>query len=63
MSRSGLISQACIAYLITSEVQYAVKDMALSMRKIADTGEVDVKTRIQLEDLERFAKMVTGGLI
>lgn len=63
MSRSGLISQACISYLITNEVVYAVKDIALSMRKIADTGEVDIETRIQLEDFERIAKMISGGLV
>lgn len=63
MSRSGVVNQACLSYLITNELQFAIKDMAHSMRKIADTGEVDVETRIQLEDFERITKMITGGLI
>jgi metal-responsive CopG/Arc/MetJ family transcriptional regulator len=63
MSRSGLISQACIQYLVASEVQLAIKDMAISMRKIADTGHLDDETRIKLQDFERISKMLTGGEI
>lgn len=62
-SRSGLITAACISYLATNEVVNAVKDISLAIRKIADTGEVDVATRIQLEDFEQMVKMITGGLI
>jgi len=63
MSRSGLISQACTQYLVGVEVQYAIKDMALAIRKIADTGKLDDETRIKLEDFERISKMLTGGEI
>lgn len=58
MSRSGLVSLAVTQYLNSNEMILAVKDMALCMRKIADTGVVDHDTMEQLEDFERFAKML-----
>ena len=63
MTRSGLISQACTQYLVGFEVQFAIKDMAITMRKIADTGKIDADAKNQLEDFERFAKMLTAGEI
>lgn len=63
MSRSGLMSLAVTQYLNTNEMILAVKDMALCMRKIADTGTVDHETMEQLEDFERFAKMLSTGTI
>lgn len=57
MSRSGLVSLAVTQYLNSNEMILAVKDMALCMRKIADTGVIDHETMEQLEDFERFAKM------
>lgn len=58
MSRSGLLSLAVTQYLNTADVTKAIKDMALSMRKIADTGKIDHETKEQLEDFERVAKML-----
>lgn len=63
MSRSGLISLACTQYLNSNEMVLAVKDMALCMRKIADTGIIDHEMMEQLEDFERFAKMLSNGTI
>lgn len=63
MSRSGLMSLAVTQYLNANEMILAVKDMALCMRKIADNGTVDHETMEQLEDFERFAKMLSTGTI
>lgn len=63
MSRSGLMSLAVTQYLNANEMILAVKDMALCMRKIADTGTIDHETMEQLEDFERFAKMLSTGSI
>lgn len=63
MSRSGLMSLAVTQYLNANEMILAVKDMALCMRKIADNGTVDHETMEQLEDFERFAKMLSTGII
>lgn len=63
MSRSGLISLACTQFLVQAEAQLAIKEMAVAMRKIADTGKIDDVARSQLEDFERIAKMLTGGTL
>jgi len=60
MTRSGLISFACTAFLNSADVTRAIKDMALAMRKIADSGSIDEETRKQLEDFERLSRMLTG---
>lgn len=60
MSRSGLISLACTQYLNTAEVTHAIKEMALCMRKIADSGKVDHETMEQLKDFERLSKILVG---
>lgn len=61
MSRSGFISLACTQYLNSADVTKAIKEMALSMRKIADTGKVDHETMEQLEDFERLSRMLING--
>lgn len=60
MSRSGLVSLAVTQYLNSADVTKAIKDMALCMRKIADTGNIDDEIREELEDFERIAKMLVG---
>jgi metal-responsive CopG/Arc/MetJ family transcriptional regulator len=60
MSRSGMISFATNQYLNQAEVVGMVKDMALTMRKIADTSTIDHEVMEQLEDFERLCKMITG---
>lgn len=62
MSRSGLVSLAVTQYLNTNEMVLAVRDMSLCMLKIADTGIVDHDTMEQLEDFERFAKVLSGSI-
>lgn len=59
MSRSGLLSLAVTQYLNAQDVTRAIKEMAVCMRKIADSGEVEDELMRQLEDLERIAKMLT----
>lgn len=54
MSRSGLISLACTQFLNANEVVVAVKELSLAMRKIAESGSIDVDTRKKLEDFERL---------
>lgn len=61
MSRSGLISLALSSYLNSAELVGYLRDLSLCVRKIADTGNVDHETVEQLEDLERVAKLLSGG--
>lgn len=58
LSRSGCISLALTQYLNSADVTKAIKDLAISMRKIADTGKVTAEQMEQLEDMERLAKML-----
>lgn len=60
LSRSGLVSLACTQYLNAVEVTKAITDIAISIRKVADTGVLDDETRRELEDFERLAKMLAG---
>lgn len=57
-SRSGLISLGMADYLNTKEVIGLVKDMAFTVRKIADNNAVDDDTLKQLEDFERICKIL-----
>lgn len=57
MSRSGLISLAVTQYLNSAEASHAVRDLALTMRRIADNNCIDEVSRKQLEDFERFSQM------
>lgn len=61
LTRSGLITLATNQYLNSAEVITAIKDMSVSMRKIADQGSVDEQTMEQLEDFERIAKVLVGA--
>lgn len=60
LNRSWLFSMAVTQYINQNSVCRAIQDIALSMRKIADSGKVDAETRSELEDFERFAKMLVG---
>lgn len=60
MSRSGFLTLAAVQYLNTQDTMRLIRDMSLAMRKIADTGTVDSEVMAQLEDFERFSKMLIG---
>lgn len=61
LTRSSLISLAATQFLSSAEVAKSIKEIAFSMRKIADTGVVDDEIRRNLEDFERLAKMLAGA--
>lgn len=60
-TRSGVISLATSQFLNSAEVVFAVRDMALCMRKIADCGTVDEETQKKLEDFERLSSMLLAS--
>lgn len=60
LTRSGLITLAVSQYLIQGEASRAIVDLRLAMRKIADTGIVTDEQLKQMEDFERFARMLAG---
>lgn len=60
LTRSGLITLAVSQYLLQAEASRAIVDMSLAMRKIADSGTVTDEQLRELEDFERFARMLAG---
>jgi metal-responsive CopG/Arc/MetJ family transcriptional regulator len=60
-TRSGFISMACAQFLSAQELTSAVRDMALSLRRIADSGTVDESTLRDLEEFERMAKFLVSA--
>lgn len=61
MTRSGFISLACVQYLNQQEVTRLVKQMSITLQKIAETGNVDTDTRRELDDYERLCRMIVGS--
>lgn len=60
LTRSGLITLAPSQFLLQAEASRAIVDMSLALRKIAETGTVSDDQLKQLEDFERFARMLAG---
>lgn len=58
MTRSGLISLACVQYLGQFEMMTLVKDMSLCMRKIADSGNIDDESMALLRDFEGMCRLI-----
>lgn len=60
LTRSGLITLATSQYLIQAEASRAIVDLSLAMRKIAETGTITEDQLKELENFERFARMLSG---
>lgn len=60
LTRSGLLTMAASQFLLQAEASRAIVDMSLALRKIAETGTVSDDQLKQLEDFERFARMLAG---
>lgn len=61
LTRSSLISLSVSQFLNAAEVTKAIKDIAFTVRKIADSGTIDDESRRQLEDFERLSKMLVSA--
>lgn len=61
LTRSGLITTACVQYINQSELLLTIKDLSVCMRKIADNGSVDQETLDRLNELQNFYKVATGN--
>jgi len=58
MSRSGFFSMLANQHFQALQVTDSLKDITLSIRKVADTNEIDDETQKKLEDFERLTKLV-----
>jgi metal-responsive CopG/Arc/MetJ family transcriptional regulator len=60
MNRSAVFSLAATQLLNSERAVKAVFDIALSMRKIADSGCISDEDKQKLSEFETFAKVLTG---
>lgn len=60
LSRSGLISLSLSQYLIAQEVNNLLRNMTISMQKIADNGTVDEETMEQLKEMQIICNALSG---
>lgn len=58
MSRSGFFAMLANQHFQALQVTDSLKDITLSIRKVADTNEIDDETQKKLEDFERLTKLV-----
>lgn len=58
MSRSAFFSMCANQHLQAVQVTENLKDISLSIRKVADSNEMDEETQKKLEDFERLAKLL-----
>lgn len=60
LSKSGLVSIALVQFLNQNELISSLNSLSVSVRKMADIGEVDPESMEQINAFLTFAKFVTG---
>ena len=58
MSRSGFFSSLANTHFQAMQVTDSLKDIALSIRKVADNNKIDKETKKKLDDFERLVKLL-----
>lgn len=61
ISKSGTIAMAVNQFLNAQEMSKHIRIMAMAMKKISETNQLDDEIIQQLQDFERFAKVLTGS--
>lgn len=59
MTRSGFISYSVSQIVNSNLVLKAIKDMSITMRVIAESGEIDEESKKQIEEFEHFKNLMT----
>lgn len=57
LNRSAFISMSCSKFIASMEMQSAIGDMAVTMRRIADNNKIDEQSRKELERFEVLAEL------
>lgn len=60
-SRSGVITQACTQMFASVRAQKALASLAVTMKKIADSGEITEEAKQELDDFQRLAALWMGA--
>ena len=59
-SRSGAISWACNQMIMADDLRRSLRTVAIAMKRIADSNEIDEKSKEELRAFEMLAEMVSG---
>lgn len=59
MTKSGIMTLALTQFIAQNAMVNAITDMSVTMRRIADEGQIDDSSRKELEDFERLVKLLT----
>lgn len=60
LSRSALIALALKQFISADEVKKAIKELSVSMSRIAESGSVSDEDQKKLSDLMTFCKVLSG---
>lgn len=62
MTRSGFFTLSATDYLNQKEAVFAMRDVSLAVRKMADNGKIDDESMQKLEDFERLVSLFGGNV-
>lgn len=57
-TRSGAIAYACSQMMAAEEMRRAISTMALAMKRIAESNEIDAQSKADLEQFQMLAKVL-----
>lgn len=57
ISRSGAVCMAVNQFIMADDMRRAISDMAITMRRIAESNEIDDKSKAELKAFELLAQM------
>lgn len=59
-TRSGAVSLACNQLIMADDMRRSIRTMALAMKRIADSNEIDEQSKEELKAFEMLAQMMSG---
>lgn len=57
ITRSGAVTMAVNQFIMADDMRRAICDMAVTMRRIAESNEIDEKSKADLKAFEMLAQM------
>ncbi|MBQ1387999.1 MAG: hypothetical protein IIY78_00025 [Clostridia bacterium] len=61
ITRSGAVCMAVNQFIMADDMRRAISDMAITMRRIAESNEIDDKSMAELKAFELLAQMFSGS--
>lgn len=60
-TRSGAISLACTQMLMSEDIRMSIRTIAIAMKRIAESNEIDEQSKEDLKSFELLAKMISDS--